>query len=127
MAALRAFLDEHGHLGQMFDDLALPSWIEEPELLLTELAKRIEHSMPSRRRGRRRLHLAAQAEALAAKARLALAGDPERLARFEELLVEARRIGPLTEVHNYWIDRRAQSSLRRHVVMRRGPVSPPPG
>ena len=115
VAALRVFLVEHGHLGQMYDDLALPSWIEEPGLLLGEIAKRIEHSMPVDAETRR-LHLAAQAETLAAKARLALAGDPERLARFEDLLVEARRIGPLTEVHNYWIDRRAQSALRRHVM-----------
>lgn len=113
--ALRAFLAEHGHLGQMYDDLALPSWIEEPGLLLNEIAKRIEHSMPVDAETRR-LHLAAQAEALAAKARQALAADPERLARFEDLLVHARRIGPLTEVHNYWIDRRAQSALRRHVI-----------
>ncbi len=113
--ALRAFLDAHGHLGQMYDDLALPSWIEEPGLLLNEIAKRIEHSMPVGAEARRQ-HLASGAEALATKARLALADDPERLGRFEELLGHARRIGPLTEVHNYWIDRRAQSSLRRHVI-----------
>ena len=35
------FLDEHGHLGQTFDDLALPSWAEEPSILLAELAKRL--------------------------------------------------------------------------------------
>ncbi len=36
--------------------------------------------------------------------------------RFEELLTAARAIGPLTETHNYWIDRMAQASLRRFVV-----------
>jgi len=113
--ALRAFLAEHGHLGQMYDDLALASWIEDPGLLLDQIAKRIEHSTPVDAETRR-LHLDAQAETLEAKARLALVDDPERLARFDDLLVEARRIGPLTEVHNYWIDRRAQSSLRRHVM-----------
>jgi pyruvate,water dikinase len=113
--ALRAFLAEHGHLGQMYDDLALASWIEEPGLLLNEIAKRIEHTMPVDAETRR-LHLAAHAEALAEKARLALAGDAQRLARFEDLLGHARRIGPLTEVHNYWIDRHAQSSLRRFVM-----------
>ena len=58
------------------------SWVEEPDLLLTEIAKRIEHSMPVDAETRRR-HLAAQAEVLAERARAALAGDPERLARFE--------------------------------------------
>ena len=38
MSELRAFLAEHGHLGQGFDDLALASWGEEPEMLLAEIA-----------------------------------------------------------------------------------------
>ena len=47
LAELAAFLDRHGHLGQSWDDLALPSWAEEPSRLLTELAKRLDHP-PSR-------------------------------------------------------------------------------
>ena len=115
VAARHAVHSEHGHLGQMYDDLALASWIEEPGLLLTEIAKRIEHSMPVDAETRRQ-RLADEAEVLAAKVRSALADDPDRLARFEELLAHARVIGPLTEVHNYWIDRRAQSSLRRFAM-----------
>ena len=42
-----------------------------------------------------------------------MADQPEELARFERLLALAREIGPLTEGHNYWIDRMAQSRLRR--------------
>ena len=113
--ALRAFLAEHGHLGQMYDDLGFPSWVEEPSLLLTEIGKRIEHSIPVDAETRRQ-RLADEAVALAGVVRLALADDPERLAQFEELLGHARRIGPLTEVHNYWIDRRAQSVLRRFAM-----------
>jgi pyruvate,water dikinase len=113
--AFRAFLLEHGHLGQMYDDLALPSWVEEPELLITEIAKRIEHSMPADAETRR-TRLATEAHVLAERVRAALSGDPDRLAQFEELLGHARAIGPLTEVHNYWIDRRAQSSLRRFTM-----------
>ena len=37
------------------------------------------------------------------------------LASFEALLADARQIGPLTETHNYWIDRMAQATLRRFV------------
>jgi pyruvate,water dikinase len=44
-----------------------------------------------------------------------MAGDPERLARFEALLTAAKQIGHLTETHNYWIDRMAQATLRRFV------------
>ena len=112
---LRAFLAEHGHLGQMYDDLGFPSWVEEPSLLLTEIAKRIDHSMPVDAETRRR-RLADEADELAGVVRLALEADPERLAQFEELLGHARTIGPLTEVHNYWIDRRAQSVLRIFVM-----------
>ena len=113
--ALAEFLTEHGHLGQSFDDLTLASWGEEPGLLLAELAKRVEHPVEVGAE-ERRLRLAANADGLADRARAVLASDPERLERFEELLTAARAIGPLTETHNYWIDRMAQASLRRFVV-----------
>ena len=75
-------------------------------------------SAPGRDRGRGtpRQRLAAEADVLADRARTALAGDPAKLARFEDLLADARQIGHLTETHNYWIDRMAQASLRRFVV-----------
>ncbi len=112
---LDRFLATHGHLGQNFDDLALASWIEEPGLLFTELAKRLAHP-PEIDEEARREGLAAHAEALADRAREAIADDPEKLAQFESLLGAARRIGHLTETHNYWIDRHAQSTLRRFVM-----------
>jgi phosphohistidine swiveling domain-containing protein len=113
--ALQDFLLQHGHLGQSFDDLGQASWIEAPDLFLTELAKRLEHP-PAVDAESRRQHLADQADLQAERVRAALVDDPERLARFETLLEYGRQIGPLTEVHNYWIDRRAQSSLRRFVM-----------
>jgi rifampicin phosphotransferase len=115
VAGLAAFLAEHGHLGQGFDDLASPSWAEDPDLLLTELAKRVEYR-PTVTAEERRERQAAQAETLAAGVRTRLADDPARLERFEALLGFARQIGPLTEVHNYWIDRMAQASIRRFVM-----------
>jgi pyruvate,water dikinase len=113
--AFQGFLIEHGHLGQSFDDLGQPSWIEAPDLLLIELAKRLEHA-PGDDAETRRLRLAGRADLLAERVREALADDRERLDRFEAMLDVGRQIGPLTEVHNYWIDRRAQSSLRRFVM-----------
>ncbi len=114
-AALDGFLTEHGHLGQNFDDLRLASWGEEPALLLTELAKRVREPVAVGAE-ERRMRLAAQADELAERVRTALADDPEKLERFEALLAPARLIGPLTEIHNYWIDRMAQASLRRFVL-----------
>jgi rifampicin phosphotransferase len=113
--ALEAFLAEHGHLGQGFDDLAFADWAERPELVLGDIAKRLEHP-PAIDAETRRERLAAKAEELADGVRGRLAGDPEGLQRFETLLAAARQIGPLTETHNYWIDRMAQSSLRRFVL-----------
>ncbi|MEP6638637.1 MAG: PEP-utilizing enzyme [Chloroflexota bacterium] len=113
--ALDAFLIEHGHLGQTFDDLRQASWAEEPVLLLTELVKRVRDPVAIGAE-ERRLRLAAVADELADRVRAALASDPEKLERFEDLLVTARLIGPLTETHNYWIDRMAQASLRRFVM-----------
>jgi phosphohistidine swiveling domain-containing protein len=107
---LRDFLAEHGHLGQGFDDLALASWAEEPAMLLAEVAKRIEH--PSEPAVERAARLALEAERLADGVRLLLVDQPERLSEFERLLGLARQIGPLTEGHNYWIDRMVQARLR---------------
>ena len=92
----------------------MPSWAEEPDQLLVELAKRVQHP-PTVGAEERREALAAKAEALADDVRTRLAADPEALASFEALLADARQVGPLTETHNYWIDRMAQATLRRFV------------
>ena len=111
VAQLDAFLAEHGHLGQACDDFALSSWVEEPDVYLAELAKRV--GRPAVSATRRRERLRAEADALADRLRERLADQAEDLARFERLLTLAREIGPLTEGHNYWIDRMVQSHLRR--------------
>jgi pyruvate,water dikinase len=117
VARLDAFLAEHGHLGQPCDDLGFPSWVEEPAVYLGELAKRIER--PAQPAEARRARLRAEAEDLADRTRERLADRPDELATFEGLLAVARDIGPLTEGHNYWIDRMAQSRLR-HLSTRVG-------
>ncbi len=114
VAELDAFLAEHGHLGQGFDDLTLPSWGEEPALLLAELAKRVDRPAVSAERRRERLR--AEADRLAGQVRTILADRPEELAQFERLLAHGRGIGTLTEGHNYWIDRMAQARLRALAV-----------
>ena len=114
VAELHRFLEEHGHLGQGFDDLALASWGEEPAMVLAEIGKRLERAVePATERAAR---LAGEAEALARGVRDRLADQPERLAEFERLLGLARKIGPITETHNYWIDRMAQARLRTFVI-----------
>ena len=112
--ALEEFLAQHGHMGQGFDDLAQASWSEEPARLLSEVAKRLER--PSSGTDARRAAVAPEAEALAASVRQRLAGRPDDLEHFERALGFAREVGPLTEGHNYWIDRRVQATLRRFCI-----------
>jgi pyruvate,water dikinase len=112
--ALEAFLATHGHLGQSVDDLALPSWAEDPANFLGELARRLEQSPEPAET--RRARLAQEADALAAGARERLADRPDDLAQFERLLAAAREIGFMTETHNYWIDRKSQAATRSLAV-----------
>jgi phosphohistidine swiveling domain-containing protein len=107
---LRRFLEAHGHLGQGFDDLGLASWAEEPSMVISDLATRLER--PVEPADERAARLGLEADALADAFRARLADEPERLTAFEELLATARRIGGITETHNYWIDRMAQARLR---------------
>ncbi|HET7676788.1 MAG TPA: PEP-utilizing enzyme [Candidatus Limnocylindrales bacterium] len=109
-AALAAFLERHGHLGQPFDDLTLPSWGEQPALLRAELRKRLDQ--PAEDPEARRLRLRREADELAAALLARLPEGDERRAPFESTLALARDIGPLSEGHNYWIDRMAQARLR---------------
>jgi pyruvate,water dikinase len=56
--------------------------------------------------------LLAQADEEAEGVRAALVSEPEKVVRFDQLLDAGRRVGPLTEIHNYWIDRLVQSQIR---------------
>ncbi|MGH2407766.1 MAG: PEP-utilizing enzyme [Candidatus Limnocylindrales bacterium] len=113
-AAWEAMLAAHGHLGQGFDDLALASWAEEPRQLMAELAVRVRRGVVAP--AGRAAGLSSDADALADKVRDLLADRPAERGRFEALLELARQVGPLTEAHNYWIDRKVQALLRRFVL-----------
>ena len=55
-------------------------------------------------------------EELTAKVRAKLAGDPEKLAKFEELYDAAKFAYPLTEDHAFYIDQMGVVLLRRFVL-----------
>jgi pyruvate,water dikinase len=111
LAQLRGFLDAHGHLGGSFDDIAFPSWVEEPTMVLGDITRRLS-VIEGPTAVERRATLLAQADVEAARVRALLMERSEDLTRFEALLEAGRRVGPLTEVHNYWIDRLSQSQIR---------------
>ncbi len=114
VAALRTFLEEHGHLGGSFDDLAFPSWSEAPEMVLGDIARRMANGGPSP--DQRQSALRAEADRLADAVRERLRDRHDDPSRFERLLADARSIGPLTEIHNYWIDRLVQACLRQFAL-----------
>ncbi len=114
LAALQRFLNAHGHLGQPFDDLILPSWDDDPAHVLIEIRKRLD--APEEDPEERRQRLAADADALVEQVRARLRGRPEDLHRFDAALALAREAAPLTEEHNYWLDRMLHAHLHRFVL-----------
>ncbi len=112
-AELRAFLAAHGHLGQIREDLGEASWSEDPAPLLADIGRRL--ARPPAPAAERWSARTSAAEAIADRVRGQLAERPDELAAFERLLELAREAGPLTEGHNYWIDRMCSDRLRRFV------------
>jgi phosphohistidine swiveling domain-containing protein len=109
--ALEDFLGGHGDIGQENFDLESPAWRDDPSKLLAVLAQRLrsEGENPDVRGARVR----ARGSETLARARAHVAERPDDLARFEEIVAAAITAGPLTEEHNYWIDRISQAHVRR--------------
>ena len=109
--ALEDFIRVHGDIGQENFDLESAAWRDEPEKLLAIVAQRLGsvQEQPAARFARVR----APADDLVTKTRAQLADRPDELAQFEEVLEAAVGAGPLTEEHNYWIDRLAHAHARR--------------
>src|SRR2546430_2459344 len=93
------------------DHFGSVAWADDPTLLIRAIAERL--LMPTEDPEVRRSGFRWRADQLAALARTALADRPEDLARFEEVLAAACATGPLTEEHNYWLDRRNHTNMGR--------------
>jgi pyruvate,water dikinase len=125
LAALRATGDEralsqaaeafvgspHGNLGSTGEDPRRPTWRDDPGLLLAELDRRV--ASPRETAESRHARLMAESDAVEARTREVLRDRPNDLARFEELLALARAVAPLSEEHNYHLDRQVQPTMRR--------------
>ncbi|TMC79808.1 MAG: hypothetical protein E6J09_01130 [Chloroflexi bacterium] len=98
---------------QSAEGLGAPSWSDDPSLLVGAIAQRLART--GEHPAKRLAQLRSTADAIARSARERLAGRPEDLARFEEVLAAAESAGPLTEEHNYWIDRRNQAQMNRAI------------
>ena len=113
--AIAAFLGRYGDAGQAGLFIESPAWSDEPSMLLTAL-RRLVHDEPSENPATRRKRLLEGSDALAERTRALLGDRPADLARFEEVLAAARSAGPLSEEHNYWIDRLCQAHARRFIL-----------
>ena len=106
----RGYLDEFGWRSDAFE-LADPTWRENPRIPLNTLQGYIslgEEADPDVRFQ----EAIRTREQLLAQTRQRLAGDPEKLARFNELYEMARHNLVLTEDHNFYIDQMGDSVLR---------------
>ena len=129
--ARAAFLEEHGNLGSSGEDLRELPWADDPALLMAEIERRAgdEEEDPDARVAR----LVAEGDAVEARARELLRDRPADLARFEEVLGAARAVGPLTEEHNYVLDRQSNSNVARLIravglrMAREGLIAEPEG
>ncbi len=115
LAALDAFLEEHGRRTSMFVNIGAPSWIEDPTPLIAALKDAV--TQPERDFDAELAAAAEERERLTAAAREQLAGFPEAVrGQFEFLLDAARQGTVLQEDHNYWLDTQILYEVRRVVL-----------
>ena len=113
--AIDGFIAQYGDAGQDAIDIRIPAWADDPSTLIADL-RRMVRELPSEDPATRRARLLAESEGLAERTRAQLSDRPADLARLEEVLAAARSAGPLSEEHNYWIDRRSQAHARRFIL-----------
>jgi pyruvate,water dikinase len=105
------FLRTHGEAGASGDHFGSVAWADDPTPLVRAIAQRLQS--PAEDPGVRQAALRTRADEIATRARKILAERPHDLARFEEVLAAASAAGPLTEEHNYWLDRRNHANMGR--------------
>ena len=108
------FLKTHGHLGHLDTQMLQPAWEDEPSLVIGEVRRFLTSETPDPEIEQKRL--AEEAMALAKRRLAQLRGRQEDLARLEEALLVARQAGPLSEEHNYWLDRMLITRERQFVL-----------
>jgi len=114
-AELRPFLDEFGWRSDGIYEIGEATWRENLAIPLNTIQGYLaldEHHDPEavfQRAVKRR-------EALVATAKAKLAGRPEKLARFDELLEASRYNLQVTEDHSYWIDQMGIATFRHFAL-----------
>ncbi len=112
---LRDFLEEYGWRSDAVYDLADIPWRENESIALSSIAGFVglDDSEDPERLYQKAVK---QREELLGKARAKLAGDPEKLAKFDELYEAARYSFPVTEDHAFYIDQLGVGVFRRFAL-----------
>ena len=114
LGEFRTYLDEFGWRSDAFE-LSDPTWRESPEIPLNTLQGYISLGDEADPEVRFRQALELR-EKLLNQARDRLAGEPEQLARFNELYEQARHYLNITEDHNYYIDQVGVGVMRLPIM-----------
>lgn len=111
LSDLRAYLNEYGWRSDGIYEIADITWREDPTIPLNT----IQGYMRLGEEHDPRLSLeraSARREELARNAREKLAADPDKLARFNELMEAAKYNTRITEDHSFWIDQLGVATFR---------------
>jgi pyruvate,water dikinase len=119
LAQLDTYLDLYGWRPDMWVELTLPLWAEDPAPIFRLIAHYLEDRRANPHRAGRRA--AARRRRLLDKTRARLAGNPERCEQFEQLYARARAYVPVRENRALWqltatgVLRRPCLALGRHL------------
>jgi len=100
LAQLNAYLDFYGWRPEMWIELTLPLWAEDPKPLMQLIAGYLQDPRADPRRAGRRA--AARRRRLLYRTRRQLAGAPERRGQFDQLYARARAYVPVRENRAMW-------------------------
>ncbi len=111
LEAMAPVLDRWGRRSDTVQEMADPSWLENPRPLFLAIRAFLERGEDPQHQHE---EMVAAREAAVAEARQKLAGQPPELAgQFEALLFAAQSCSFLQEDHNHWIDQRGLHEVRQ--------------
>ncbi len=111
MARLRDFLNFYGKRSDTVQELADPSWLEDPRPAIDNLKAYIRQDEDPAVAHQR---LTEERDRLVSEAREAIKGYPETVrGQFEALLAAGQSASRVQEDHNFWIDQRVLHEIRQ--------------
>ena len=108
----RAYLDEFGWRSDGIYEVGDATWREDPAIPINTIQGYLRLNEQDNPKNSLE-HAAQRRQELTQKARAKLANEPEKLARFEELMEAAKHNLSVTEDHSYWIDQMSTAAYRR--------------